>query len=288
MGFLLPIFGRKIWEKWIISPEESLLLHAGDTAVPKQLIVRSPDANNTTITFPHNTSLFQLRADLPPQEAIAQKEGIRLFTLPAPLVFASPSTYAQNKIDARTALSLMQDASEILSLLLTGGHSVIAGRLAGAFRNNNQVRIAEEILRTMKKAGYDLRESDPFKDELLISLAGHIHSPYGARIRLMWQAMREKVLSGFPVAPGLPDDKKIYLKRMEDIYVTDAYHSLSIEKYMVTPRLIERVRSGVWNPVTSDEDGSNVMQWLLKVIGMRSRRSNGASVKSWMARIQVG
>lgn len=95
---------ERFGEKWIISPEESLLLHAGDTAVPKQLIVRSPDANNTTITFPHNTSLFQLRADLPPQEAIAQKEGIRLFTLPAALVFASRSTYAQNKIDARTAL----------------------------------------------------------------------------------------------------------------------------------------------------------------------------------------
>jgi len=38
------------------------------------------------------------------------------------------------------------------------------------------------------------------------------------------------------------------------VYVTDAYHSLSIEGYRVTPELIERVRSGRWNPDLEDED----------------------------------
>ncbi|MEX2234545.1 MAG: hypothetical protein WD824_20430 [Cyclobacteriaceae bacterium] len=38
------------------------------------------------------------------------------------------------------------------------------------------------------------------------------------------------------------------MKQVADIYVTDAYHSLSIEGYSVTPDLIERVRSGTWNP----------------------------------------
>ena len=38
------------------------------------------------------------------------------------------------------------------------------------------------------------------------------------------------------------------MKNVEDIYVTDAYHSLSIEGYRVSPELIERVRSGNWNP----------------------------------------
>jgi Fic family protein len=36
--------------------------------------------------------------------------------------------------------------------------------------------------------------------------------------------------------------------------VTDAYHSLSIEGYRVTPELIERVRSGTWDPEQSEED----------------------------------
>jgi Fic family protein len=44
------------------------------------------------------------------------------------------------------------------------------------------------------------------------------------------------------------------MKRVEDAYVTDAYHSLSIEGYRVTPQLIERVRSNAWNPETNEED----------------------------------
>ena len=39
-----------------------------------------------------------------------------------------------------------------------------------------------------------------------------------------------------------------------DVYVTDANHSLSIGGYRVTPDLIERGRSGRWNPDLEDED----------------------------------
>ena len=38
------------------------------------------------------------------------------------------------------------------------------------------------------------------------------------------------------------------------MYVTDAYHSLSIEGYRVSVALIERVRSGEWNPVADKQD----------------------------------
>lgn len=41
---------------------------------------------------------------------------------------------------------------------------------------------------------------------------------------------------------------------MQDSYVTDAYHSLSIEGYRVSPELIERVRSGTWNRETDEQE----------------------------------
>jgi Fic family protein len=44
------------------------------------------------------------------------------------------------------------------------------------------------------------------------------------------------------------------MKRVEDAYVTDAYHSLSIEGYQVSRELIERVRTGTWNPETNEDD----------------------------------
>ena len=48
-------------------------------------------------------------------------------------------------------------------------------------------------------------------------------------------------MEGFPQPPGLPKDTKAYLHFVDEIYQSDAYHSLSIEGYRVTPELIERV-----------------------------------------------
>ena len=79
-------------------------------------------------------------------------------------------------------------------------------------------------------------------------------SPYVNRIRLLWQKMREPVIERFPKAPGLPRNIGAYMKRVDEAYVTDAYHSLSIEGYRVTTDLIERVRSGTWNPDANEQD----------------------------------
>jgi Fic family protein len=70
----------------------------------------------------------------------------------------------------------------------------------------------------------------------------------------MWQNMRKTVLEEFPEAPGNPEDKDAYLKKIEELYTSDAYHSLSIEGYRVSIELIERVRSGDWNPDDNEED----------------------------------
>jgi Fic family protein len=69
--------------------------------------------------------------------------------------------------------------------------------------------------------------------------------------------MREPILKQFPTAPGRPSNIAAYLKTADDTYVTDAYHSLSIEGYRVSPELIERVRSGDWNPDENEDDGEH-------------------------------
>ena len=62
------------------------------------------------------------------------------------------------------------------------------------------------------------------------------------------------LIAAFPEAPGLPKDTKAYLSFVDDIYRNDAYHSLSIEGYRVTPELIDRVRAGNWDPDNHDAD----------------------------------
>jgi len=143
---------------------------------------------------------------------------------------------------------MIRDASGLLTRLLAGGHTIIAGRLAGAFRNIGRDRIADDIVKTMTAAGYAVRENDPFTDRPSLVLRTRETSPYVNRMRLIWQKMREPIIERFPKAPGTPRNIAAYLKRVNETYVTDAYHSLSIEGYRVTADLIERVRAGSWNP----------------------------------------
>jgi hypothetical protein len=235
-------------ENWSLSPEQSLFLHTGNRAVPQQLLVRSPRARNKVTALAHDTSMLEIRAAMPPQGQDQTVDGLRLFSLPAALVTTGPALFTQNVIEARTALAMVRDASDVLTVLLSGGHSVVAGRLAGALRNIGRDKIADEILQTMRAAGYDVRENDPFESPVPLALAPREQSPYVIRMRISWPQMRNAVLNGFPKAPGLPKDKAAYLKTVDEIYVEDAYHSLSIEGYRVSRELIERVRTGAWNP----------------------------------------
>ncbi len=239
---------------WCLSPEQSLSIHAENWTVPRQLLVRAIKARNNITVLPHDTSLLDTRAALPDSKDIAEKNGLRLFPLPAALIACAPGYFRQNPTDMRAALSMVRDASEVLDRLLEGGHSTIAGRLAGAFRNIGRERIADDITNTMRAAGYDVRENDPFEVQIPVILPAREQSPHVNRIRLMRQEMREQIIERFPKAPGQPRDIKAYLKHVEDVYVSDAYHSLSIEGYRVSPELIERVRSGNWNPDEDEND----------------------------------
>ncbi|MCX6205003.1 MAG: Fic family protein, partial [Bacteroidetes bacterium] len=244
----------KYKDQWHLSAEQSLKLHAGNWVVPKQLIIKSPKANNFKTDLPFDTSLFHMKSTLPNKAEMVVIDGLRVLSLSSALVKVSLNGYAQNDVDIRTALSLIKTSSEILEILLSGGQSIIAGRLAGAFRNIKRDRIADDIIKTMQKVGYEVRESDPFKNNLEISFTSRDISPYANRLKIMWLEFRNYIIEKFPTAPSLPTNIEKYISDVKEMYVTDAYHSLSIEKYKVTPELIEKVRSGSWNAKGNEED----------------------------------
>jgi hypothetical protein len=253
-AFCAAYLRERFGTEWCLSPEQSLSLHTGNHAVPPQLVVRSPKGGNKPTTLPYGTSLLDVRAAIPEEKDIDERDGLRLFSLPAALMASSLAFFEHNPTDARAALATIRDASEVLDRLLEGGHSTIAGRLAGAFRNIGRDRIADDIVNTMRAAGYTVREQDPFASRIDLALPRREVSPYAGRIRLMWQQMRGPVIERFPESPGRPKNIDAYLKHVQDVYVTDAYHSLSIEGYRVSPALIERVRSGTWNPDANEQD----------------------------------
>jgi hypothetical protein len=241
-------------DQWCLSPEQSLFVHVGQRTVPRQLLVRAPKGRNKPTSLPHDTSIFELRAEPPPHGKRGTLHGLRVYTLPASLVHCGAPLFAENAAEASAALAMIPDSSDVLAILLEGGHSTIAGRLAGAFRNIGRERIADDILNTMKSAGYTVRETDPFERPAPFTLAAREPSPYITRTRLMWQEMRGKVIPLFPAAPKAAGKIKTYMQQVDDVYVTDAYHSLSIEGYRVSRVLIERVRAGNWDPETVEQD----------------------------------
>ena len=239
---------------WCLSPEQSLVLHAGDRTAPTQLLVRAPRGRNRVTALPHGTSLLEVRAALPAPGDIVDIDGLRAFSLPAALAACPPRFFRRRPVDARAALALVRDPSDLLPGLLAGGRGTVAGRLAAAFRDVGRNRIADEIAAAMRAAGHDLRESNPFAAPPPARPVRGGASPVVHRLRLLWDAMRSRILERFPEPPGRPADVEAVLTRIADAYVTDAYHSLSIEGYRVSPALIDRVRSGGWNPDRRPED----------------------------------
>ncbi len=253
-GFCGNYLKSRFGNQWCLSPEQSLSIHSGNWNIPEQLLVRTPKGGNKPISLLHETSIMDVRLKLPDKNDMEIKENLRIMTLPAALISCAPGYYSNNAIEARAALSMISDASEILHKLLEGGHSTVAGRLAGAYRNIGKNIIADNIIEAMRSAGYSITENDPFEEKSAIIFSESELSPYVNRIRMNWADMRGIVLENFPREPLLSPNTDEYLKHVDDIYLTDAYHSLSIEGYHVSEELIERVRSGNWDPETNRKD----------------------------------
>ncbi len=253
-GFCSDYLSYRFKDEWCLSPEQSISLHTGNWNVPKQLLVRSTKGGNKPTALLFDTSLLDLRLTLPEKQDIKTLDGIQVMSLASALISSSSRHFSEHPIEMRAALAMVSSASEILHSLLSGGHSKVAGRLAGAFRNMGNDNIADNIIATMKSAGYTINESNPFVDQPPIIFTSREVSPYVNRLRMNWASMREQVLPHFPEANLSFIDTEDYLKQVDDIYTTDAYHSLSIEGYRVSYELIEHVRSGHWNPDTNEND----------------------------------
>lgn len=253
-GFCGDYFSSRFGSHWCLSPEQSLCIHSGNWNVPNQLLVRAEKGGNKPISLLHGTSIMDVRLNLPNKKDIEIKENIRIMSLSAALIACAPGYYPTNAIEARAALSMISDASEILHKLLDGGHSTIAGRLAGAFRNIGKNSIADNIIEAMRAAGYGITENDPFEEKPVIMFSERSLSPHVSRMLMHWADMRGVVLQHFPPAPLLRQTTDEYLTHVDEQYLTDAYHSLSIEGYCVSEELIERVRSGNWDPETNRKD----------------------------------
>ena len=130
-----------------------------------------------------------------------------LFSPAASLVGVGETFFARNPVESQVVLASLPDASDLLRLLLDGGNSTKAGYLAGAFRRIGRPELADEIVRSMKRGGYDVRESDPFEATQSVGKPRPSSAPIAGRLEMMREATREAVIKDFPKAPG-PSKRK--------------------------------------------------------------------------------
>ena len=240
---------RQLGEAWHLSPEQSLLIHGENTVIPTQVVVYSTAANNNRIDLLFGTSLFALKQKaMPPARDLEVVTGLRVFRAEAALLRVSAEFFVQHPVEAQVVLGGIREASALLSRLLSGGHAVIAGRLAAAFRRLGQGAIADEIVATMKAADHDVREADPFEVAAAPVAARRGVSPIVARLRTLWASSRAPVLAECAKLRRQLGRATEELRRVDGVYQLDAYHSLSIEGYQVTPALVQRVATGSWEP----------------------------------------
>lgn len=233
-------------QEYHLSAEQSLLLHAGDTTIPNQLVVFAPNASNMTIPLIHGSSIYALKSRVAYEKEVDERTRLNILTKEEALINVAPIVYREKAMEVSIVLAAITDVTELLRKLLDRSHSVKAGRLVGAFEHIGNVDAALKIKKTMEAADFKIRVSNPFIEKKSSTLVLQSTSPYVNRIILMWESMRENVVD---LAPEVRErlSKDNYLNQVDELYLTDAYHSLSIENYVVSAELIEKVRSGNWN-----------------------------------------
>ena len=60
--FCAQYLAERFGEDWFLSPEQSLILHAGNRTIPDQVLVRAAHARNKRTDLVHGTSIFETRA----------------------------------------------------------------------------------------------------------------------------------------------------------------------------------------------------------------------------------
>lgn len=235
-------------ERYCISPEQSIDLWTESFQTPKQLMVLTERGGVFSLNLPNESSLllYPSKTGLPVHREV--KQGVQVMSLPLALIKASPTYFTRSQINAELAFRMVRGEELSRALLSNNINITAAGRMIGGLRHLGLEDIAHRVNSDLKAIGLSPKSINPFEKPSQLPEGSILQSPYAGRIEAMWTKMREEVLAVFPSPPNSLPDPVRYLEQVNEIYKQDAYHSLSIEGYQVTPEFIQKIAEGLWNP----------------------------------------
>lgn len=256
--FISVYLNHRFGKNYCLPANDSISLHIGNTTIPKQLLVMVKKGGSSLIQLPFGTSMLLYQETKTFPREINQIKGMNVMSLAMALHRVSVKFFQQQPREAEIALKYVE-LTTLSRELLSGKNISSASRIIGAYYFLDEKQKAKQLQNGLLAAGYQCEPVNPFMvKEPLLSSHSCIRSPYAARISMMWQQMREPILSIFPREPGQSKTSKQYFTQLEKIFVYDAYNSLSIEGYEVSEELIARIANGKWNPENSINDRNQV------------------------------
>jgi Fic/DOC family len=258
--FVAVYLGERFKNDYCLSAIPSLEVHIGSNVIPRQVIAITARAGKTMLELPHQTSLlvYQDSKNLP--RTVEVVNDLRVMPLPMALC-RMPVTFFQTRaMDAEIALRAVKSVDDLIRVILESGSSGLAARFAGAYQFLGDEERAQQITKSAVAAGIACQPENPFAQTTPVFVGTtRLISPYAGRIEAMFRTMRQPVLEAFKdYKVGGFAGIEAYLQHVEDVYEHDAYNSLSIEGYQVTPELIERIRLGRWNPDHEVQDREQI------------------------------
>ncbi len=257
-AFVSVYLHQRYADRYCLSAEHSLDLWTDSTQTPKQLVVMTARSGVFTLRLPNGSSIlvYPARKTLP--AGGESRNGVQVMPLAFALIRATPSYFTLSATNAELALRSVRVEELSRALLGDEVNVVAAGRMVGGLQHLGLGESASRLAADLKAAGVALKPQNPFVRPARLMGGVSLPSPYAGRIEAMWNDLRDDVLAHFPPASRSKPSRAAYLRRVNEIYTHDAYHSLSIEGYQVTPELIEKIASGVWEPDSNPADQMQV------------------------------
>ncbi len=261
-SFLSLYLEDRVGQEYCLSPKISLDLQSGETATPTQVIVLLGRGGNntTTLRFADTDITCSLLTYAAPDRMPAKPakfRGLNLMPTGHALARVTPTYFETNRPQAEVLLR-NATAADLVSGILEVDKEAGAARVIGGLETLGMQERADQVRGLIALTGWT-KAINPFPDEHpLLPAAIRPISPCADRIRLLWQEMRPIVLGQFPAAPA-PPDSELYFTKAHELYEYDAYHSLSIEGFQVTPELIAKIAAGAdFNDPTIAEENNRL------------------------------
>ena len=248
--FLSVYMAERFGTDYCLSASSSIDAHMGANRIPNQVIAMTAHGGKMVLNLPHKTSImvYQDEKNLP--STVELVNGVRVMPLALALCRIPPTFFVNQPMNAEIALRAVKSTDDLARIFLEMYSPTLAGRLVGAYEFLGDKERANQIANAAKAAGMNFDPVNPFVRETpILTGTTRLSSPYVGRIQALFKTMRGPILDVFKDFPArtVPDSAE-YLRNVDAVYDHDAYNSLSIEGYRVTPELIAKIRAGTWNP----------------------------------------